>query len=169
MAEANIPKFTFYRTGEIVEHGGVKGNRGILIANGTVYFTVERDIEKFVDIPIGTYTLKMEYSPTKKVKTNIYPFVKGIELPRKQFRIMGHNVMGEHGGLANLLIHQGQYPGGLEGCIGPGKMTIPGGVDKSSLAMEELFNACGGFQVKENAAILEVIYKPSFSNPTPTF
>lgn len=172
MAEANIPKFIFYRTNEVVKHGGVKGNRGILQVNGTLYFTIERDIERFVEIPTGTYTLKMEYSPTRTVPTNIYPFINGVQLPRRQFRIMGHNVRGEHGGLANLLIHQGQYPGGLTGCIAPGKMMIPGGVDQSSIAMTELFNACGGFQEKANAAILEVVMKPIFQNPIgsyPTF
>ena len=155
MAEENIPKFVFYRTYEVIEHGGVKGNRGILIANGAVYFTIERDIDRYVEIPIGTYTLKMEFSPTKTIG----------EEARKQFRIMGHNVPAERGGLANLLIHQGQYPGTLEGCIAPGKMMIPGGVDKSSLAMTELFNACGGFQAKEKAAILEVTTKPFSYDP----
>ncbi len=155
MAEAKIPKFTFYRTYEVVEHNKIKGNRGILQVGGTLYFTIERDIERYVDIPIGSYTLKMENSPTKTLN--------GV--PRKQFRIMGHNVQAEKGGLANLLIHQGQYPGGLLGCIAPGKMMIAGGIDQSSIAINELFNACGGFQVKEEAATFEVIAKPFFYNP----
>jgi hypothetical protein len=159
MAEANIPKFIFYRTYEVVTHGDFKGNRGILMVNGTLYFTIEREIPRYVYIPLGTYTLKMEDSPTKK---------RGDEA-RQQFRIMGHDVQSERGGLANLLIHDGKYPGGLEGCIAPGKLVIPGGVDKSRVAMTELFNVCGGFRVKEEAAILEVVTKPIFQDPIGTY
>lgn len=158
MAE-NLPIFKFYRTFEVVEHNRVKGNRGILQVNGRLYFTIERDIDRYVDIPIGTYKLKMEYSPTKKI---------GNE-SRKQFRIKGHNVPAENGGLANLLIHQGKYPGGLKGCIAPGKMMISGGIDQSDLAMEELFNVCGGFEEKEEAAILEVLTKPFVYDPIGTY
>ena len=127
--------------------------------NGTLYFTIERNIDRYVDIPIGTYPLKMENSPTKKVDGQT----------RKQFRIKGHNVPAEKGGLANLLIHQGQYPGTLEGCIAPGKILISGGIDQSGQAMTELFNACGGFQEKEEAAVLEVLTKPIFQNPIGTY
>ena len=155
MAEANIPKFTFYRTYETTEHNKVKGNRGILLVKGTLCFTIERDIEHYVNVPIGSYTLKMEYSPTKTINGQ----------PRKQFRIKGHQVPAQGGGLANILIHQGQYPGGLLGCIAPGKMLIAGGIDQSALAMTELFNACGGFQEKEEAATFEVIAKPVFYDP----
>jgi Family of unknown function (DUF5675) len=160
MADANIPKFVFYRTNEVVEHGDFKGNRGILQVNGTLYFTVEREIARYVHIPLGTYTLKMESSPTKKRD----------DVPRQQFRIMGHNVPAERGGLANLLIHDGNYPGGLEGCIAPGKSQIPGGVGQSRIAMDELFNACGGgFQPKDDAAILDVVSKPIIQDPTGTY
>lgn len=159
MSEADIPKFVFYRTNEVVEHNGFKGNRGILLVNGTLYFTVEREIPRYVYIPLGNYTLKMEDSPTKK---------RG-DLPRKQFRIMGHNVVGDHGGVANLLIHDGNYPGALEGCIAPGKAKISGGVGQTVLAMDELFNACGGFEPKEEAAILEVTSKPIVQDPIGTY
>lgn len=159
MPEADVPKFVFYRTHEVVEHNGFKGNRGILQVNGTVYFTVEREIPRYVYVPLGTYTLKMEDSPTK---------MRGDD-PRKQFRIMGHNVPSERGGLANLLIHDGNYPGALEGCIAPGKQQISGGVGQSVLAMDELFNACGGFEPKEEAAILEVTSKPIFQDPIGTY
>jgi hypothetical protein len=159
MADANAPTFVFYRTYEVVEHRGFKGNRGILRVNGTLYFTIEREILKYVHIPLGTYTLNMESSATK---------TRG-DAPRRQFRIMGHNVPGERGGLANLLIHDNNYPGQNTGCISPGKMQIIGGVGESRIAMGELFNACGGFQVKEDAAILEVAPKPIFQDPTGTY
>lgn len=151
--------FLFYRTFETIQHNGARGNRGILLVNDKVYFTIERDVEKYVDIPIGTYSLKMELSPTKTING----------AARRQFRIMGHTVIGEHGGLANLLIHQGKYPGGLQGCIAPGKLMIPGGVDQSGLAMEELFNVCGGFTEKENAAVLKVVPQPVLRDPTSTY
>ncbi len=161
MPEADIPTFVFYRTNEVVEHGGFKGNRGILLVNGALYFTVEREIPRYVYIPLGTYTLKMEDSPTK---------TRGEDkVPRKQFRIMGHNVQAKRGGLANLLIHDGNYPGALEGCIAPGKAQISGGVGQTVLAMDELFNACGGFEPKEEAAVLEVVLKPIPQDPTGTY
>jgi hypothetical protein len=146
----NIPTFRFYRTGEIIDHKGFKGNRGVLVANGTVYQTIERDINRYVATPYGTFKLSMEYSPTKTRNDH----------PRKQFRVIGHNVPGEHGGVANIAIHDAKYPEALEGCIAPGKMMIPGGVEQSFIALEELFTICGGFQVKAEAAILEVTLKP---------
>lgn len=150
MAEQNLPVFRFYRTGEVVEHNGNIGHRGILEANGTIYFTIERNINRYVATPGGTFTLKMEYSPTKKRKGK----------PRRQFRVMGHGVPGEHGGLANIAIHDADYPEELEGCIAPGKLLIAGGVGQSDIALEELFNVCGGFQEKEEAAYLKVTIKP---------
>lgn len=147
MAEETIPTFYFYRTNETVIHKGVTGNRGILEAGGTKYFTIERDIKSHVNIPYGTYQLNMEIS-TKHA-------------PRRQFRIMNHSVHNKSGVYAALLIHVGSFPGDLEGCIGPGKVLHSGGVAQSAIAMEELFKLCGGFQVKANAAILEVV--PQFT------
>lgn len=150
MAEENLPVFKFYRTGEVVEHGSFKGHRGVLEANGTVYWTIERDINVFVSVPGGRFTLSMEYSPTKKRN----------DQPRRQFRVIGHNVPGDHGGIANIAIHDAKYPEALEGCIAPGKQMIPGGIGQSAIALEELFKACGGFEVKAEAAILLVTIKP---------
>ena len=150
MAEPNLPVFRFYRTGEVIEHGGFTGHRGVLEAGGTVYPTIERDINRYVAVPGGIFKLSMEYSPTKKRNNEA----------RKQFRVIGHNVIGDHGGLANILIHDAEYPGALTGCIAPGKMMIPGGIGQSMIALEELFNLCGGFQEKAEAAILKVTQKP---------
>jgi Family of unknown function (DUF5675) len=147
MAEETIPKFYFYRTNETVKHNGVIGNRGILEAGGNLYFTIERDIIKHVNIEFGTYPLSMEISPS--------------HAPRRQFRIENHNVYNNSGVYAALLIHVGNYPDDLTGCIGPGKSKLTDGVNQSGEAMEELFKFCGGFQVKKNAAILEVV--PQFA------
>ncbi len=145
------PIFIFYRTGEVIKSGNeVIGNLGILSVSGTQYFTVERKIPEYVHIPLGLYTLKMEYSANYQVNGE----------PRKQFRIMGHNVVREAGGLANLLIHQGSSPSGLTGCIGPGKSKTTTGISQSGEAIEELIAACGGFQIQETAASLSVVSGP---------
>jgi hypothetical protein len=163
MAQDNLPTFVFYRTGEIIyRNNAVSGHRGVLIAGGRLYFTIERDVDTYVKIPAGVFTLKMEDSPTKKINDS----------PRKQFRIKGHNVPREEGGLANLLVHQGRYPHTLKGCIAPGKTKIEGGIDQSSTAMQELFDICGKFKPGKEAAVLQVIYKPVFWDPIgvmPTF
>ncbi len=148
MATENIPKFFFYRTNEIVERNKVKGNRGILEVNGIYYYTIERDTSRYVHIPFGTYKLKMEISPTKN---------------RRQFRINEHNVHNRDGVYAALLIHTGSFPDELLGCIGPGKIMLPNGVGQSAIAMDELFMACGGFNIKDVAAILEVVPKLTYT------
>lgn len=158
----SLPTFIFRRTGEIIKQNKVVvGHRGTLIANGQVYFTVERDIDEYVFIPAGIYTLKMEFSPTKKDSSGN---------SRKQFRIMGHNVQRQVGGLANLLVHRGASPTTLEGCIAPGKSTTASGIDGSDEAIAELFDYCGGFEDNKNAAYLSVTTIPVFNpigiNPT---
>lgn len=145
MSDEKIPTFRFYRTGDTVTRNGVIGNRGILEAGGKEYQTIERDIDRYVNIPFGRFPLDMEISPN----------VGG----RKQFRIMNHDIQNKDKVYAALLIHAGSYPDELTGCIAPGRKTNDKGVEESRLAMDELFSLCGGFQTKSGAAILEVVPK----------
>jgi hypothetical protein len=158
----SLPTFVFRRTGEVIKRNKVVvGHRGTLIANSRVYFTVERDIEEYVNIPAGVFTLRMELSPTK---------LDSSGNPRKQFRIIGHSVPRKAGGLANLLVHRGASPTTLEGCIAPGRTMSTFGVTESDEAIAELFDYCGGFEDQKDAAYLSVIAIPTFNpigiNPT---
>ena len=88
----------------------------------------------------GTYTIKMEISPTYKT--------------RRQFRVLDHKKKTLKGEPAAILIHAGNYPGDVEGCIAPGTITLSDGVDNSNLAMEQIFQKFGGFKEGEEGTLV---------------
>jgi hypothetical protein len=145
MADENV--ITITRTGQIVKHkhkGQYEyGEISTLKVNGmaTQYFAVERR-RGYVTLPPGTYTLEMEISPK--------------HAPRKQFRVKGHNVHTKDGGLAAILMHEGNYPGNVSGCIAPGKIQLPDGVGQSEVAMSEIFTQFGGFVPGTKAKLVVV-------------
>ena len=148
MADDVVPTLYVYRKNVIVSSKSGDGEaaiaeRGYLFAGDTMYHTIERR-GGYVTIPLGEFEIQMEYSPTKKVDGK----------PRKQFRIYGHNVTNDRGKLAALLIHQGNYPHHITGCISPGKSELSNGIGQSSKAMEEIFTHCGGFGPGKKALLV---------------
>src|SRR5437660_5516746 len=86
----------------------------------------------------------METSPNATVYVGKDKNGKKLYVPRKRFRVYGHDV---HGGKAPILIHAANHPAELEGCIGPGLAPAEAGVDKTELAMQKPFQLFGGFKV----------------------
>jgi hypothetical protein len=127
-----------WRSGWVVEHDGVTGEISeVWNGNDLVCWALERNTKGWtrLDERADPYPIKMEISPT---------------YGRKQFRVLGHN---KHGGYAPILIHAANYPGELEGCIGPGLVPTEDGVDKSELAMQALFALFGGFKAGTEGAL----------------
>ena len=108
---------TVRRTGNVVTHvtsDGTKetGEVSDLEVSGLAdkYYALERR-GGYVTLPAGNYVIQMETSPT--------------HAGRKQFRVMDHNVYSaQHKRKAAILIHSGNYPGHVTGCIAPGKKKI---------------------------------------------
>jgi len=119
----------------MVSHDGANGENSELWIGDTMLWAVERR-DKFVRLDEGTYTLKMEFSPT---------------YGRKQFRVYGHK---KQGGAAAILIHAANYPDEVTGCIAPGMTATLEGVDQSELAMNKLFSLWGGFAVGKQGPFL---------------
>lgn len=142
MSEENTTLY-LYRTGVTVTKSGAKGERGTLIVGSTTYHTIERR-GGYVTLKSGTYEIKMEYSPSNP--------------NRKQFRIYDHGVYNNKGNLAALLIHVGNYPANVTGCIAPGKTTINDGVGQSTNAMNEIFTYLGGFAIGKKATLVVSSY-----------
>lgn len=124
------------RSGVSVIKEGATGERGELKVGSVTYPTIERG-GGYVTLPNGTFEIIMEESPTKTYQNNL----------RKQFRIYGHGVKTQAGNVAALLIHLGNYPNQVQGCIAPGKNVINNGVGNSANAMQEIFNYFGGFAI----------------------
>jgi len=119
------------RTGTMVKHAGATGEISRMIVEGILFWAVERR-DGFITLDEGSYTVKMETSPTDK--------------GRRQFRVLGHNKVNRQGDIAPILIHVGNYPGDVQGCIAPGFTLLKDGVDQSRLAMEKIFSLFGGFE-----------------------
>jgi hypothetical protein len=119
------------------------GERGILVAGTVSYHTLERR-GGYVTLPPGEFEIEMEYSPTKKVNGK----------PRRQFRVLNHGVFNSQEKLAAILMHQGNYPHHVTGCIAPGKTQSQKGIGQSSKALEEIFTFCGGFGVGKRALLV---------------
>lgn len=142
MSEENTTLY-LYRTGVTVTRNGAIGERGKLEVGSNTYHTIERR-GGYVTLKSGTYEIKMEYSPSNP--------------DRKQFRIYEHGVYNNKGNLAALLIHAGNYPGNVTGCIAPGKTSINNGVGQSTNAMNEIFNYLGGFAIGKTATLVVSSY-----------
>ena len=119
------------------------GERGILVAGTVSYHALERR-GGYVTLPAGEFEIEMEHSPTKKVNGK----------PRRQFRILNHGVYNNQGKLAAILMHQGNYPHHVTGCIAPGKSQSKRGIGQSTKALEEIFTFCGGFGVGKRALLV---------------
>lgn len=117
--------------------------RGILVVGTVSYHALERR-GGYVTLPPGEFEIEMEFSPTKKVNGK----------PRRQFRVLNHGVYNNKGKLAALLMHQGNYPHHVTGCIAPGKTELKKGIGQSTKAMEEIFTFCGGFGVGKRAILV---------------
>lgn len=126
------------RSGVTIVRNGASAERGYLLAGSVTYYTIERR-GGYVTLPNREFEIKMENSPT-------HP-------DRKQFRIYGHGVTNSAGNTAALLIHLGNYPDHITGCVAPGKTMINNGVGQSAQAMEELFTFCGGFAIGKKAEL----------------
>ena len=129
------PKIEVWRSGWIVEHAGAKGEISELWIGDTMLWAVER-LDGYVRLDEGNYTVKMEVSPT---------------YGRKQFRVYGHH---KFGGKAPILIHSGNHPEDVEGCIAPGTVATYEGVDHSVAAMNKLFALYDGFEVGKQGDLL---------------
>jgi hypothetical protein len=119
------------RTGSMVTHARATGEISRLTVEDVLFWAVERR-DGYISLDEGTYTVKMETSPTHK--------------GRRQFRVLDHNKVNKNGETAPILIHAGNYPGDVQGCIAPGFILLKDGVDQSRLAMEKIFSLFGGFQ-----------------------
>jgi hypothetical protein len=138
MAEI-LPEIFLFRTGVVIssQNGAEKaiGERGILMVGDVPYHTIERR-GGYVTLPEGVFTCTMERQKKKK--------------NRPIFRVdtageYGHRVWTQRGSLAGILIHPSKYPHDIVGCIAPGKIQTHNGIDESKMAMEEIFQYCGGF------------------------
>ena len=148
MADDLLPTLYVFRSNVFVQSKSDGGEtaiaeRGFLVAGEAVYYTIERR-GGYVSVPLGEFEIQMEFSPTKKVDGQ----------PRKQFRIYGHNVTNDRGKLAALLIHLGNYPHHITGCIAPGISELRNGVGQSKKAMEEIFKFCGCFGAGKKARLV---------------
>jgi len=130
---------TLKRTGRLVSHSGATGEISRMTVEGVDFWAVERR-DNYITLDEGTYTVQMELSPTYK--------------DRRQFRVLDHNKRNNKGEIAPILIHVGNYPRDVMGCIAPGYLVIPGGVDKSRLAIEKIFSLFGGFQVGRSGELV---------------
>lgn len=140
---AEVKTLTLTRLGITIARNGASGERGSLVAGSTTYHTIERR-GGYVTIPTGTFEIKMELSPTKTYNGSA----------RRQFRIYDHGVINSGGNTAALLIHLGNYPDHITGCIAPGITSIANGVGQSNTAMEALFTYCGGFAIGKTAQLV---------------
>lgn len=139
--ELEIPTVYLFRTGIQISSQKDKtsaaalGERGVMVIGNLTLYTVERR-GGYVTLPKGTFECTMEnHSRLGKV-----------------FRVKasgegGHNVTNTQGVLAGILVHAGNYPHHVVGCIAPGKTWIEHGVGESSKAMQEIFQFCGGWGV----------------------
>ncbi len=127
------------RTGGAVTHNGKKGEISELDVEGNRFCAVARR-EGFNTLEPGTYGVRMELSPTHK--------------GYRQFRVTGHNKRNRNGDIAPILIHTGNYPEDAQGCIAPGLLLIPGGVDQSRPALEKIFTLFGGFKVGQTGTVV---------------
>ncbi len=112
--------------------------RGLLTVGSTSYFTIER--VGVVSLPRGTFECVMEQQHNEDGSEKRKVFRPRAEGP------MGHHLKGGSGGPAAILIHVANVPQQLTGCIAPGKLKTPDGVDESVAALKEIFAACGGFE-----------------------
>jgi hypothetical protein len=147
MADEETPTLYLIRTAVLIssnEPGNAAiAERGFLVAGAVTYHSLERR-GGYVTLPAGEFEIEMELSPTKKWNGK----------PRRQFRVLNHNVYNNKGNLAAILMHPGKYPQDVTGCIAPGKSELKNGVGYSSSALEEIFTFCGGFGVGKRALLV---------------
>jgi hypothetical protein len=139
---------TLTRTGNVVTHQTANGKETGEISNLTVagldvpYYALERR-GGYVTLLPGSYSIKMETSPTHG--------------QRKQFRVMNHGIFSSQNQRpAAILIHPGNYPGEVTGCIAPGKKKLHDGVGKSAAAMSEIIAQFGGFEAGKEATLIVI-------------
>jgi Family of unknown function (DUF5675) len=131
------------RTGVIIGAKGSLAERGVLLVDGNLFYTIERR-GGYVTLPKGSFDCTMDFSP--KLKRNVFRVKADGE--------QGHHVATRGGTLAPILIHAGNKPTDIEGCIAPGFLLTQTGVDKSTDAMNLLFQLCGGFVLGNHATLI---------------
>jgi hypothetical protein len=147
MADEETPTLYLIRTKVIVNGSEAKdpatAERGMLVVGTVTYHTLERR-GGYVTLPPGEFEIEMELSPTKKVNGS----------PRRQFRVLNHGVLNSKHNLAAILMHPGNLPHDVTGCIAPGKTQSKAGIGQSTKALEEIFTFCGGFGVGKRALLV---------------
>lgn len=139
--DVELPTVYLFRTGVQISSqkdessAPALGERGVMIVGSLSLYTVERR-GGYVGLPKGVFECTME--DHKRLG--------------KVFRVKasgenGHNVTNTRGVLAGILIHTGSYPHHVVGCVAPGKTYITNGVGESRMAMEAIFQYCGGWGV----------------------
>ncbi len=111
--------------------------RGILQAGALQFFTIERI--GTVSLRRGIYECVMEQQHNSDGSEKRKVFRPRADGP------LGHHLKSSTGGPAAILIHPANTPHQLTGCIAPGRIKTPDGVDQSIAALKAIFDACGGF------------------------
>lgn len=140
---AEVKTLYLFRSGVTIARNGASAERGSLVVGAKTFHTIERR-GGYVTLPKGSFEIKMEHSPSKKYNG----------AARKQFRVYGHGVTNNRGISAALLIHLGNYPDHITGCIAPGVTSIANGVGQSNTAMEAIFNYFGGFAIGKTGQLV---------------
>jgi Family of unknown function (DUF5675) len=130
---------TLRRTGRTVSFQGMTGEISELELDGDKFWAVERR-DRFITLDDGKYTVKMEISPTHK--------------GRRQLRVLGHHKTNRMGESAPILIHAGNTPGDVQGCIAPGLSVTNSGVEQSRPAMDKIFKSLGHFKVGQTGDLI---------------
>jgi len=117
------------------------GERGIMVVGDLTLYTVERR-GGYVTLPKGIFECTME--DHKRL---------GKVLRVKAEGVNGHSIKNNRGILAGILVHAGNYPHHVVGCVAPGMTYIENGVGQSSAAMQYIFQFCGGWGVGKKLSL----------------
>ena len=131
----SLSSITLKRTGVIFNKDSVEGKRGTLTAGSVSFETIERG-GNYVSLPAGKFLLTMTNDKSRGQVFIVYHEGK-----------YGHNVKGEGGGPAGIMIHVAETPSQLLGCLAPGKQfdATENKLLKGRDAMNDIMTFFGGF------------------------
>lgn len=116
------------------------GQRGKIVIGGREWPTVERR-GGYVFVPPGNHQARMDIR------------LKDDGTLHKNWRVIRILYTYSTSSVPRILIHVAYHPWELAGCIAPGMSATPLGVSESSKALDEIFDALGGWSLGRRVLI----------------
>ena len=133
----------FRRTSITNPNGSIPG---IITIGGVSWPTIERGAE-YTFVRKGTYQVAMDHKNSSGRRGNSLTEGTSVSVPNAMFSLRCLRFTDP--AIQTHLIHDALYDNhqALSGCIAPGESADFSGVYHSAEAMEQIFNALGGFEV----------------------